>query len=475
MKKCLTCILFAVVLFASCKSTSKKQKAKAEAPAETEAVAAEENSESENTEGLDSSEEAGDKADSQVASDSNSKSNKKSKEKKASKSKSESTADAGNYTGWIKSKGKDITETFGIMQLKTRAKFGSYTISLINNKNKAVPVLSTSNEFTTNAIYLKNSRKTYCLTTDTSVKNQVQKKEDGLSVLYSVPDVADVRVDFKCMSTEKKGTYNMLKVIMTVTNKSKRNDEFHLKSILDTTLGESDDFHFYTWEGVPVKNEVLYRTLQNQKWFLSKNNSAAMQFFYSGADCTVPALVALANYSTLEKNIWEPDMASFRAFDTVLSYNNSAVCAIWNPIKLAVNESGKVIFYLAFAVDGVKPNGENVIYDNNAPKLKPVEAAPAVEVIKDAGISGGYSLVEDLGEQETVSELNEKSESEKNTEAPSVDFYIQNMTNEQLTPEYIQALLDRIAALEENSPSLNRQELLQLNAELDAILTYLRQ
>ena len=60
-------------------------------------------------------------------------------------------------------------------------------------------------------------------------------------------------------------------------------------------------------------------------------------------------------------------------------------------------------------------------------------------------------------------------------EIPTVDFYIKNMTQEHLTPEYIQSLLDRIAALEEDSPSLNRQELLQLNAELDAILTYLRQ
>ena len=58
---------------------------------------------------------------------------------------------------------------------------------------------------------------------------------------------------------------------------------------------------------------------------------------------------------------------------------------------------------------------------------------------------------------------------------PNVDFYIKNMTKDHLTPEYIQSLLDRIAALEESSSALNRQELLQLNAELDAILTYLRQ
>ena len=46
---------------------------------------------------------------------------------------------------------------------------------------------------------------------------------------------------------------------------------------------------------------------------------------------------------------------------------------------------------------------------------------------------------------------------------------------DKLSPEYIQSLIDRISALEEDSPSLNRQELLELNAELDAILNYLRQ
>ena len=66
-------------------------------------------------------------------------------------------------------------------------------------------------------------------------------------------------------------------------------------------------------------------------------------------------------------------------------------------------------------------------------------------------------------------------QTEKMTEDSGVDFYIKNMTKEHLTPEYIQSLLDRIAALEEDSTTLNKQELLQLNAELDAILTYLRQ
>ena len=135
----------------------------------------------------------------------------------------------------------------------------------------------------------------------------------------------------------------------TIKNIGERNDEFSFKSMLDTVLGEAAPYHFYTYENVPIKNESLYRTLQNQKWFVSKNVNAEMQLFFTGADCTTPYLVALANYTTLDKNTWEPDMLSYRVFDTVLSYNNSAVCSIWKPVKLAPSEMGSVVFYMAFS------------------------------------------------------------------------------------------------------------------------------
>ena len=78
------------------------------------------------------------------------------------------------------------------------------------------------------------------------------------------------------------------------------------------------------------------------------------------------------------------------------------------------------------------------------------------------------------GNPETKSAVNEIMQATPSY-SPFDRERIKNMTNEHLTPEYIQSLIDRISALEEDSTSLNRQELLQLNAELDAILTYLRQ
>ena len=194
-----------------------------------------------------------------------------------------------------------------------------------------------------------------------------------------------------------------------------------------------------------------------------------MQLFFSGAECTEPELVAFANYSTLEKNSWEPDMLSYRAFDTVLSYNNSAVCAIWKPMKLAPSASGKVVFYLAVAADGMSPSGEKYVYSKEFTEKPAEEKTEAVKEDKPLEVITPYTnpVVENVSEEPAVVEEAQV--------IPNVDFYIKNMTKDHLTPEYIQSLLDRIAALEEDSPSVNRQELLQLNAELDAILTYLRQ
>ena len=260
-------------------------------------------------------------------------------------------------------------------------------------------------------------------------------------------------------------------------SRRQRNEEFALKAVLDTILGESDLHHFYTWENVAIRNEVLYRTLQNQKWFVSKNSNAAMQLFFSGAECTEPELVAFANYSTFEKNSWEPDMLSYRAFDTVLSYNNSAVCAIWKTMKLAPSATGKVVFYIAVAADGKSPTGEKFVYSKEYTE-KPAEEKKETAASEDKPLEVITPFTDPTVEPSAAAETltSEPSViSEDPQIIPNVDFYIKNMTKDHLTPEYIQSLLDRIAALEEDSPSVNRQELLQLNAELDAILTYLRQ
>jgi hypothetical protein len=56
-----------------------------------------------------------------------------------------------------------------------------------------------------------------------------------------------------------------------------------------------------------------------------------------------------------------------------------------------------------------------------------------------------------------------------------VDYDIKSLRKIQLTTEYIRDLINEIVNLENSDTAVNRTELLQLNAELDAILSVLRQ
>ena len=50
---------------------------------------------------------------------------------------------------------------------------------------------------------------------------------------------------------------------------------------------------------------------------------------------------------------------------------------------------------------------------------------------------------------------------------------IPSISDDKLSVDYIQALLDKIESLEEGDPEVNKEEINALNAELDAIITIL--
>ncbi|MBP5520757.1 MAG: hypothetical protein J6X84_09320 [Treponema sp.] len=461
------------------------------------------------------------------------------KSTKAASAGAKEAAAQSDFSEWNKTSRKSVSQKNGKVHLRVKSRIGSYTLSVINSEGKSVPVLSTANEFSANAFYLKTSKKAYNLVTDSAVRSSAKRSGDDILVLYQIPSVAEIYLRFSCFASQKNEEVDMVKVTASVKNIGKKNEEFILKAVLDTVLGEAANYHFYTYDNIPIRYETLYRTLENQKWFVSKNVNSAMQLFFTGADCTVPDVVAFGNYTTLEKNTWEPDMLGYRAFDTVLSYNNSAVCAIWKPMKLAPNADATRIFYIALASDGEAAHGERFIYkekdseaeiqeasdselesttektdDSAKATVAPILAeemqasgsAESVEAVQAAEENAGEmeSIDEPLNEPvnesvneplaaavplgEEVSEVSDSDFDEVEDVAPednlpslnlatipNVDFNVSNITKDKLSPEYIQSLIDRISALEEDSPSLNRQELLELNAELDAILNYLRQ
>lgn len=387
-----------------------------------------------------------------------------------------SKAPSKNYTGWIDIPVKNLDLKVGSVRIRTKTKLGSYNISYLTEDGKYVPILSPANEYTGSYYSLKVGKKVYKLTPDVNIKTKARldDSQKGLAMYYNVKDVASLVVQYDILSSSKKVEADMVKVTATIINESSKKQDFALKTILDTILGESNQYHFYTSEKAPVKNETLYRDVKNEKWIMSKNGIIKMQILLNGADISPIESVALANYVTLDTNLWEPDMLSYRAFDTVLSYNNSAVGITWPSVVLENGQSKSFIFYMAFAADVSEPKGFEYITQNSS------EEQLAAFDSEDDEVEVVNTPAEKQEEKITVAQ-NEKTSVIQNTSddvaqiIPSVGFDVSKISKEQLSPEYVQNLINKINMLEEDDSTVNRETLLQLNAELDAILEVLRQ
>lgn len=398
-----------------------------------------------------------------------------------------------NYTGWIATSMKPVTNVVGNVKLFSNPRKGTFSISVLNEKEKAVPVLSTANEYTTTSFYLKAGRKIVKLCDDSSVVSAAKKTEKGLKVRYSVDKTAVVIIDFECFSSKEGEPEDSIKITAAIVSQSKKKNDFSLKFIMDTVLGETDRHHFYNSEGLPVKNEVLFHSMDQEKWFCSKNSRASMQVIFSGGESTPVESVALANFSTLDTKKWEADMTTFRSFDTVLSYNNSAAGIYWPKMALQPQEEGHYVFYISLAADGEVPGGAEYLVKEAAAQAAQegqeeaaAQTKPAVQKPEETPVQNIEAVKEDKPAKEAVPPKKEEKPAQEAVppkDEPEPVPAVQEKPEEKAAPEligddklsvdYIQQLLDKIDQLEAGDPDLNKAEINALNAELDAIITIL--
>lgn len=375
------------------------------------------------------------------------------------------------FKNWEKVKNKKIDKTFGIINIRVIPKKGTFNIGVVNDDEKIIPVLSNQNEYTTSYFSLKCGKKIYKLLSGADVDTKARETENSVQIIYSVKNIADILLEFIPVESVANYGFDMLKICVTVTNTGKKSNEFALKNVMDTVLGEADLYHFYTSDDVPIKNEVVFRTMQNEKFINSKNSAAWCQFLLDGADITPIDFVSLLNYADAQSSAWFPEISSSKTFDSVTAYNNSAVQIIWPSTKILKDENSSFIYYLSFASDGNRPNGDSYIQGKVVPK----------KTKKDANSNDTTSILEKIKDEpkseeeqtpitvpEAKNDETEKSEVSRGKVAPPT------IPKELLTPDYIQNLLDRIDALEADDPTLNKDELEMLNEEIDFILSVLR-
>ena len=401
------------------------------------------------------------------------KSSKKTKQKASSKTKKTSKNKGNPFSQ------KKINHTVGNIKLYLNGKLGTYNISVLDDKAVAYNVLETYDECTSSFFSLLIGTKEYKLSDKTGISVAARSTENGGQLLYSVQKLANVIVDFSCIKSDPQKPEDIVQVTVSVQNITKRLEAYGIKAVLDTVLGERFSAHFYDKEKL-INYELQVKNFDDLKSISSRNSKAAMEVLFACADASLPEVFSLANKDVFTLPGWIPSCGDGKPFDSVFSYNNSAVGLNWSSVKVNPEESFSVKFYIALSTDGRPSPGEEFVklYEKKQEELKEAERleqeSKADDDVQSKNGAENNNVYKNIVSSESESVKKEPKPSvqmEKKTQNSSLpeEKSLKPVSKSQLDPVYIQKLIDKIEKLDPNS-TLERSEFLLLNDELDSII-----
>ncbi|MCR4940842.1 MAG: hypothetical protein K5930_12170 [Treponemataceae bacterium] len=315
---------------------------------------------------------------------------------------------------------------------------GAMSLYLRSSKTEEFcPLFVSTNEAYTSGIYLKYGKVSRKLTRSAGIDVSVKEVESGAEVTYNLSGIATVVVRYTILSAVNKDVADCVRVDVSVENIDKYSETFAIKAVFDTCLGENAESHFSTYLSPSINTEYMFQSIKDDKWIKSSDGNESLQFLLQGGDVSSPQYVAVANRDLLLSNEWLPVVTDGRYFDSVWITGNSALGLYWYDVILKAKAKSNFTFYLTTATAGMVP-----------PDVKTV--------------CGNLS--------EELASLNIYTEPVY-TDSRGAKFTVGELSDEQLNPDYIARLLQRIQELgDESESSTYYDEIQRLNGELDAIL-----
>ena len=323
---------------------------------------------------------------------------------------------------------KTVTVSSGCVKLVLRGEKGTFQIYARSADGKETAVFSGADAFTSTYFSLFAGKKEYRLSASGGGATGAALNSDGASLVYKINKIAEAAIDFSFVKSPGSDIDNIVKVRVSVVNKGKKRNTFALKGVFDTVLGEKTQKHFSTANIQSINSETQFYDMSASRWILSQNSEASVQFLLYGADTTKIESATLGNKDLLSLPMRRPLFVSSRSFDSVTSYNNSALAVYWPETALESGAESAVVFYIALSADGNPPEGNAYIasFDKSLPS--------------------------------------------DNAETKIADG--KTVPKWKLNQAYVTSLLQRIHALSDYDADAD--ELAELNAELDVILAQLR-
>lgn len=307
----------------------------------------------------------------------------------------------------------------GSLKLVLFPETGGFSLQQLSGigKNRYEPLFDDRNSAATSFFSVQANGRVFKLTN--KVGKPIAFEQDQLTARY----IFTLTDDFQVVQTFSftgpvNGAIYGLRIDTQIENTSGKPGTFALKSLIDTSLGESDGLHFTTDVKKRISSELQLDFLTDGDRFLrSANEMLSLLIPVNATFSTNPDFVFFGNWDRLNTLSWIPEYIVGRSFNTVYSVNDSAVLFVWSEQELEANESYSVSLVLG-------PETKEFI---NAIQASPI-TAPA------SGLTGKKSM----------------TETERSAR--------------------ITDILARIQEIEANPASASDKELEELNTSLDALL-----
>jgi hypothetical protein len=251
--------------------------------------------------------------------------------------------------GAIGAENVDITNKQ--MRLALNERLGTFTIYSTDLGAKQIPLFDVQGNSDATAFFLKINDRVYRLRNEVGIQTEAYQTQGGAAIKYTIKRLAEVVIDFSFIETTLGLSADTFRIDVTVKNLTDDQQNFTVKGLFDTKLGESDSSFFSTAAQTGITSEYSITDMKKHQWIQVADFSNAMRFMLYGPGITAPRNVVVANKDVLMSNtaVWDTAYFPGRSFTSISSKNNAAVDIRWNTLQIQSGATSTISFYISLS------------------------------------------------------------------------------------------------------------------------------
>ncbi|MGI5174062.1 hypothetical protein H0R92_10765 [Treponema sp. OMZ 840] len=316
----------------------------------------------------------------------------------------------------------DVDIKSGKLRLVIEDYDGTVFLYRRNNQGDYISLLDSKRYTVNSGFYVLSGKNVQKLTRSGGMHIKSSETGSGAQLVFTLKNKYSCTVLFSFFASDEKEN-DSVRIDVALENIGEERRLTGLRVFFDTWLGETSGKHFSTAVRDSIDSECFFTDMSRDRWIQSSNGDVSMRLLLWGEGITKIQTLAIANKDVLGIPVWAPRFVPERKFDSITSYNNSALSVFWEPKYLQPHEKTDIRFYIATDAK-----------QSALPELQALQSptgASADSLLYASPSSGKDPALEDA---------------------------------------YIRFLIARVRELEANPDSVDREEILRLNAEIDAVL-----